>query len=237
MQLFYNPDINLNTTAFSFDKNESRHIIRVLRKKDKDLLFITNGMEVLFKAEIVIASDKKCVVQIISKEIQPKEWNYKLHIAIAPTKINDRFEWFLEKATEIGIDEITPLICDNSERKMIKIDRYRKVIISAMKQSLKFRLPILNDPIKFSDFIKKDFSGSRLIAHCEQTNKQTLKPTSFSHNNITVLIGPEGDFSTKEINTALQHKFIPLSLGNSRLRTETAGIVVCSSISVLKDIN
>ncbi len=235
MQLFYNPEINLNTTAFSFDKNESRHIIKVLRKKEKDLLFITNGKDDLFKAEIVIASDKKCVVQIISKEIQPKEWNYKLHIAIAPTKMNDRFEWFLEKATEIGIDEITPLICDNSERKMIKLDRYKKVIISAMKQSLKFRLPTLNDPIKFSDFIKKDFHGSKLIAHCEQTNKQTLKPDSFSHNDITVLIGPEGDFSTKEINTALQHKFIPLSLGNSRLRTETAGIVVCSSISVLKD--
>ena len=237
MQLFYNPDINLNTTAFSFDKNESRHIIKVLRKKEKDHLFITNGKDYLFKAEIMSVSDKKCVVQIISKEIQPKEWNYKLHIAIAPTKMNDRYEWFLEKATEIGIDEITPLICDNSERKMIKMDRYKKVIISAMKQSLKFRLPTLNDPIKFSDFIIKDFPGSRLIAHCEQTNKQTLNPRSFSHNNITVLIGPEGDFSTKEINTALQHKFIPLSLGNSRLRTETAGIVVCSSISVLKDNN
>jgi len=237
MQLFYNPDINLDTTVFAFDKNESRHIIKVLRKKEKDHLLITNGQGYLFKAELISASDKKCIVQIISKESQPKGWKYKLHIAIAPTKMNDRYEWFLEKATEIGIDEITPLICDHSERKVIKTDRFKKVIISAMKQSLKFRLPILNDPIKFSDFILKDLKGSKLIAHCEETSKQTLNPEFITDKNITVLIGPEGDFSSKEISAALQHEFIPLSLGNSRLRTETAGVVVCNSISVLEGCN
>lgn len=237
MQLFYNPDIDLDTTVFSFDKNESRHIIKALRKKEKDLLLITNGHGYLFKAEIIGASDKKCVVQIISRENMPKEWKYNLHIAIAPTKMNDRYEWFLEKATEIGIDEITPLICDHSERKVIKTDRFKKVIISAMKQSLKFRLPILNDPVKFSDFILKDLKGSKLIAHCEERNKQTLNPGFPTDKDITVLIGPEGDFSTKEIIAALQHKFIPLSLGKSRLRTETAGIVVCNSISFLEDCN
>lgn len=235
MQLFYNPDINLSTNIFSFDKNESRHIIKVLRKKEKDQLHITNGKGLLFNSEIISANDKKCVIQIISAELQPKPWAYHLHIAIAPTKMNDRYEWFLEKATEIGIDEITPIICDNSERKTIKTDRFKKVIISAMKQSLKFQLPTLNDPIKFSEFIKKDFKGSRLIAHCNKTDRLTLNQESVSDNNITVLIGPEGDFSTKEINAALRHKFIPLSLGKSRLRTETAGIVVCNTISILKN--
>jgi 16S rRNA (uracil1498-N3)-methyltransferase len=237
MQLFHNPDINLSANIFSFDKNESRHIIKVLRKKEKDQLQITNGKGMLFNSEIIKANDKKCVIQIISAELQPKPWTYHLHIAIAPTKMNDRYEWFLEKSTEIGIDEITPIICDNSERKTIKIDRFKKVIVSAIKQSLKYQLPILNDPIKFSEFIKKDFKGSRLIAHCDKTDRQKLKQESVTHNNITVLIGPEGDFSTKEINAALQHKFIPLSLGKSRLRTETAGIVVCNAISILKDNN
>jgi len=182
MQLFYSPDIDKKTQNFTFNKEESRHIIRVLRKKEEDILFITNGKGFLIKAEINHANDKKCMVQILSFEKQPKTWNYHLHIAIAPTKMNDRFEWFLEKATEIGIDEITPIICDNSERKVLKTERMQKVLVSAMKQSLKFKL---------------------------------------------------GDFSTKEISLALQHQFIPLSLGSSRLRTETAGIVACSSISII----
>ena len=186
MQLFYNPDINLDTTIFSFDKNESRHITKVLRKKEKDQLFITNGKGYLFSAEVISDNEKKCVIKIISGELKPKPWRYYLHIAIAPTKMNDRYEWFLEKATEIGIDEITPIICDNSERKSIKIERFRKVMISAMKQSLKFQLPILNDPIKFSDFIKKDIPGTTLIAHCEESDKQTLKFGSLKNDTITV---------------------------------------------------
>ena len=235
MQLFYNSDITVSTSVFSFDKNESKHIIKVLRKKDNDHLFITNGQGYLFKAEIINANEKKCVVQIISNEIRSKQWNYKLHIAIAPTKLNDRFEWFLEKATEIGIDEITPLICENSERKVIKMERFKKVVISALKQSLRYQLPVLNNPVKFSEFIANDFNGVKLIAHCEKTDKHSLKMETGRNDEITVLIGPEGDFSSKEIDNALQHKFIPLSLGRSRLRTETAGIVVCSNISVLKN--
>ena len=237
MQLFYNPDITLDTTVFSFDKNESRHIIKVMRRKEKDPLFITNGKGYLFKAEITNGNEKKCVIKILSAELQLKPWKYYLHIAIAPTKMNDRYEWFLEKATEIGIDEITPLICDNSERKKVNKDRYQKVIISAMKQSLKFQLPVLNEPVKFADFIKKNLPGNKLIAHCDETDRQTLKLSSLKHDFITVIIGPEGDFSGKEISTALQHKFIPLSLGTSRLRTETAGIVVCNTVSVLKNNN
>ena len=235
MQLFYNPDINSSITEFIFDKIESKHIVRVLRKKEGDILFITNGKGFLFKVQIIIANDKKCLVQIISFEEKDKNWNYNLHIAIAPTKMNDRFEWFLEKSTEIGIDEITPIICDNSERKIIKLERMQKVLVSAVKQSLKYHLPKLNPPIKFSDLIKKDLKGIKLIAHCENSEKNTLKNHIKDKKNITVLIGPEGDFSLKEIEIALQHNFIPLSLGKSRLRTETAGIVVCNAVSIINE--
>jgi 16S rRNA (uracil1498-N3)-methyltransferase len=236
MQLFYNQDINSKTKDFLFDKEESKHIVRVLRKKEGDTLHITNGQGLLFFAKITNANDKKCAVVITSFEKKTKSWNYHLHIAIAPTKMNDRYEWFLEKATEIGVDEITPLICDNSERKIIKPERYEKVLISAMKQSLKFQIPKLNEAIKFSDFVSTSFEGIKFIAHCEETDKKTLQNQLQSTNKITILIGPEGDFSSKEIAKALQHKYIPLSLGESRLRTETAGIVVCNTVSVLKSM-
>lgn len=236
MQLFFNSNISPDTSLFHFDKNESRHIIKVLRKKERDMLNITNGQGVLFHAEIMEANEKKCVVNIISNELKKKERDYYLHVVIAPTKSNDRFEWFLEKSTEIGVDKITPLICDNSERKVINKDRFNKVIVSAMKQSLKFHLPKLNDPIKFSDFIDHNLVGGELIAHCEQTGKQELNLELLKSNRITIFIGPEGDFSSKEIKLALQHKFIPVSLGLSRLRTETAGVVVCNTVSVLKNM-
>ncbi len=236
MQLFYSPDINNETQNFTFTKEEGRHIVRVLRKKEEDLLYITNGKGFFFKVQIVNANDKKCLVKIISFEEREKNWNYHLHIAIAPTKMNDRFEWFLEKATEIGIDEITPIICDNSERKVLKTERMQKVLISAMKQSLKFNLPKLNKPVKFSKIVSSNFNGIKFIAHCEDPDqKNTLKNLIKPDQNILVLIGPEGDFSLIEITKALQHQFIPLSLGSSRLRTETAGIVACSSISVINE--
>ena len=236
MQLFYSPNIDKESQIYTFNKEESRHIIRVLRKKEGDFLHITNGKGFLINAEINHANDKKCMVSILSFEKQPKTWNYYLHIAIAPTKMNDRFEWFIEKATEIGIDEITPIICDNSERRILKTERVQKVLISAMKQSLKFNLPKLNKPVKFSEIINTSFEGNKFIAHCEDPNqKNTLKNLLKPDQNTLVLIGPEGDFSPKEISLSLQHKFIPLSLGSSRLRTETAGIVVCNTISVINE--
>lgn len=234
MQLFYNKDIDIISKEFTFNKEESRHIVRVLRKKEEDELLITNGKGKLFYATIKIANEKKCIVNITGVEEKDKTWNYFLHVAIAPTKRNDRFEWFLEKATEIGVDEITPLICDNSERKTVKTERMHKVIISAMKQSLKFHLPKLNNPISFSEIVEKPTKDAiKLIAHCENTTKEQLKHLIKSKKNILILIGPEGDFSTREINKALQHKFIPLSLGESRLRTETAGLVACNTISII----
>ncbi|WP_397447231.1 16S rRNA (uracil(1498)-N(3))-methyltransferase [Polaribacter sp. R77954] len=234
MQLFYNSDIDINTTQITFDKTESRHIVRVLRKTEDDILKITNGKGFLFDAKITIASDKKCIADIIYSEEKPKPWNYHLHIAIAPTKNNDRMEWFLEKATEIGIDEITPIICQNSERRVVKTERFEKIIQSAMKQSLKFTLPKLNTPIKFNEFINQEFEGKVCIAHCEDgEHKNLLKEIVNPSEQTTILIGPEGDFSLDEIKKALDKKYIPISLGESRLRTETAGLVAVHSVSFI----
>ena len=229
MQLFYNPTINETTESFSFDKEESKHIIKVLRKKDTDILFVTNGLGLLFKTEITLASDNKCTVQILAVEkIEPSK--FQLHLAVAPTKMNDRYEWFLEKATEIGIHKITPIICDRSERKVVNKERFEKILLTAMKQSNVLFLPKLNDAITFKEFIKRKNEGLQLIAHCEETDKKSLKSILKSGENITMLIGPEGDFSEKEIALALENNFIPVSLGNTRLRTETAAIVACHSV-------
>lgn len=229
MQLFYNASINESTETFSFDKEESKHIIKVLRKKDGDILFVTNGLGFLFKTEIVLASDSKCTVQMVSFDKAPTP-NFKLHLAVAPTKMNDRYEWFLEKATEIGIHEITPIICDRSERKVINKERFEKILLSAMKQSNELFLPKLNPAISFKDFVKQKNKGLQLIAHCEETDKKTLKSILQSNTDVTVLIGPEGDFSEKEITLALDQNYVPVSLGNTRLRTETAAVVACHSV-------
>ena len=235
MQLFYNPLISETEKSFVFDKEESKHIIKVLRKKESDILFVTNGLGSLFKTEIALASDSKCTVTILSLEKQEPS-KYHLHLAVAPTKMNERYEWFLEKATEIGIQEITPIICEHSERKIIKTDRFQKIIESAVKQSLHFYIPKLNEPISFRDFLKKEFNGQKFIAHCEETDKKTLKSQIKKENEILILIGPEGDFSVKEIQMALDNKFIPVSLGSTRLRTETAAIVACHSVNFLNDL-
>ena len=233
MQLFYNTNITENTQEFIFDKVESRHIIRVLRKQVGDPLHITNGNGLLCIAKIIIANDKKCLVNIISTVKKPKPWNYHLHIAIAPTKNIDRFEWFLEKATEIGIDEITPLLCHHSERKVIKMERLEKIMEAAMKQSLKFRLPKLNPLTKFSDFVQQKLDGKLCIAHCVSTKRHTLKSFLQAQENSIILIGPEGDFSTSEIELALQCSYNPITFGESRLRTETAGVVATQIVSFI----
>ncbi|MCI4443768.1 MAG: 16S rRNA (uracil(1498)-N(3))-methyltransferase [Lentimicrobium sp.] len=229
MQLFYNPTIDETTESFSFDKEESKHIIKVLRKKDTDILFVTNGDGLLFETEITLASDNKCTVKILSVE-KAKPSKFQLHLAVAPTKMNDRYEWFLEKATEIGIHEITPIICDRSERKVVNTERFDKIILTAMKQSNVLFLPKLNNAITFKEFLKRKNEGLQLIAHCEETDKKSLKSVLKPNENVTLLIGPEGDFSEKEIALALEKNYVPVSLGNTRLRTETAAIVACHSV-------
>lgn len=233
MQLFYNTSISKNDTSFTFDKIESRHIIKVLRKKEGDLIKITNGNGLLFLATITLASDKHCTVKILDIEFKEKIRKYNIHIAIAPTKNNDRMEWFLEKCTEIGIDEITPLLCEHSERKVIKPERFEKIILTAAKQSLQFHLPKLNPFTKFSKFIKQEQVGLKCIAHCEKSAKEAFQETVVKNKEITILIGPEGDFSLNEIEQALQHSYIAVSLGQSRLRTETAGIVACHTAALM----
>jgi 16S rRNA (uracil1498-N3)-methyltransferase len=234
MQLFYNPDITSGTTAFTFDKEESRHIVKVLRKKEGDAIHITNGAGLLFTSEIHFGSDRKCEVKITNEQFfEPAQ--YRLHLAVAPTKMNERYEWFLEKATEIGIHEITPLICDHSERTVFKADRFEKLLQSAMKQSLQFYLPKLNAPVPFAAFVSAAREGEMMIAHCEETEKTLLKNALKPKTPVTILIGPEGDFSAKEIKLALDKKYIPVSLGNTRLRTETAAIVAAHSVAFVNE--
>jgi 16S rRNA (uracil1498-N3)-methyltransferase len=234
MQLFYNPNIDEKTENFSFDKEESKHIIKVLRKKDTDILYVTNGLGLLFKTEITLASDNKCTVQILGVE-KTEPSKFQLHLAVAPTKMNDRYEWFLEKATEIGIHEITPIICDRSERKVVNRERFEKILLTAMKQSNVLFLPKLNEAITFKEFIKHKNKGLQLIAHCEESDKKSLKSVVKPNENVTLLIGPEGDFSEKEIALAIENNYDPVSLGNTRLRTETAAIVACHSVVFINE--
>lgn len=234
MQLFYTPEISSGNTTFSFDKEESRHIVKVLRKKEGDTIQITNGKGYIFTSEISFANEKKCEVKIISEVEQPA-LPYRLHLAVAPTKMNDRYEWFLEKATEIGITEITPLICEHSERTVFKADRFEKILQSAMKQSLQYHLPILHEPVAYTAFINQQRSGQLFIAHCEETDKKLLKNELQPMQEITILIGPEGDFSTKEIELALSKNYVPVSLGNTRLRTETAAVVAAHSVAFVNE--
>lgn len=231
MQLFYSPEIASKDTSFVFNKDESRHIHKVLRKKIDDTLFITNGKGFLFTGKITVANDKSCHVTIIEESFFPPK-PYKLHIAIAPTKMNDRMEWFLEKATEIGVDEITPILCHNSERKVIKEERFQKIIQSAMKQSLQYYLPKLHKLTKFSDFVSNLENTDVFIAHCEPDHKVLFKEAITQKQDLVILIGPEGDFSTEEIALAINQNITPVSLGDTRLRTETAGIVAAHTVAL-----
>ena len=236
MQLFYNEFITETSKEIKFDKEESRHIFKVLRKQEGSILNLTNGKGLFFKVTLIHSNLKNCMATVL--EVKKQEpLTYSLHLAVAPTKLNDRYEWFLEKATEIGVTEITPIICEHSERKIIKIERFDKKIQSAMKQSLSAFLPKINKAISFDDFLKlqKDNLHQKLIAHCEESKKQSLKSVLKPNNNTILLIGPEGDFSPNEINESIKTGFIPVTLGTSRLRTETAAIVACHSVAFINE--
>ena len=234
MQLFYTPDLDKNAAQFTFPEDESKHIVKVLRKKQNDILHITNGRGLLFEARITGANPKKCSVQIISetKKYKKRHW---FHLVVAPTKSNDRFEWFLEKATEIGVSEITPIICERSERKIVKYERLQKVVQAAMKQSLRSYLPKLNDAITLKEFLAQERTGLQFIAHCAEYGRVDLKRRIAPDHDITVLIGPEGDFSDTEVLAAKKRGFVAVSLGEARLRTETAAIVACTTVHIIND--
>ena len=233
MHLFYTPD--LKEKIHTLDEIESKHCIKVLRLNVDDLVQLIDGKGGFYTAKIIDANHRKCSVEIISEQQGVGKRNHYLHIAIAPTKNNDRFEWFLEKVTEIGIDEITPIICEHSERKVIKEDRLEKIIVSAVKQSIKAYKPKLNKLTLYSDFITTNFKGDKFIAHCEENEKKPLKINYTKGNNAIILIGPEGDFSPQEISLARQNNFQEISLGESRLRTETAGVVACHTINLINE--
>ncbi|WP_019038822.1 16S rRNA (uracil(1498)-N(3))-methyltransferase [Psychroflexus tropicus] len=230
MQLFYDSDFDENTRLIKVSPEESRHISKVLRKQVGDYVYITNGKGVLASGTLKSNHPKKCEIEVEKIQVTLSNPSH-LHIAIAPTKANDRFEWFLEKATEIGIQEITPLLCEHSERKKIKWERYQKVLLSAMKQSLKTHLPKLNQLTSFKDFTSSEIKSSKLIAHCEDTPKEKLSQLVKQSN--TILIGPEGDFSRDEIKRANDKGFKAISLSESRLRTETAGLVACHTVNLI----
>jgi 16S rRNA (uracil1498-N3)-methyltransferase len=231
MNLFYAPDIAGN--SHTLNREESKHIIRVLRKGIGDQIHFTDGRGYFYNCVIDDASQNACRVKIEERQKGAVHRNYFLHIAIAPTKNINRLEWFLEKSTEIGIDQITPLLCTHSERTIVKPDRLAKVLVSAMKQSLKSTLPVLDQSTTFNKLINRPFDGEKFIAYIDKDATENLADIYSPGKNVLILIGPEGDFSPEEVEQAKQKGFLPVSLGPSRLRTETAGIVACHTINLL----
>jgi len=231
MHIFYTPNINSNTIILS--EEESKHCIKVLRLDAGSLLHLVDGIGGFYDAIIEEAHPKRTKLRIVKKLENFSKRNHYLHIAIAPTKNIERVEWFLEKATEIGIDEITPLICDRSERKEIKTDRLNKVITAAVKQSIKAFHPKLNEAVRFSDLVSKSTNTQKFIAHCIDGAKVSIKDQLITNGNYLVMIGPEGDFTLQEVEASVNNNFIPISLGDSRLRTETAALEACFEINFL----
>lgn len=229
MHVFYTPDIQ---TRAELPEEEAQHCVRVLRLSAGDPVILTDGKGNFYRAEISAATNKRCMLNILETIPQEPLWSGHLHIAMAPTKNMDRTEWFTEKATEIGFDELTFLNCRYSERKVIKTERISKILVSAIKQSLKARLPILNEMTDFNKFISQPFKGQKFIAHCYEGEKPLLKEVVRTGEDALVLIGPEGDFSEEEVRKAMENGFRPISLGRSRLRTETAALVACHILNL-----
>lgn len=231
--IFYCPNIRTNS---EMPDTESQHCARVLRMKEGDPLFITDGKGYFYRAQLLQANPKSCIVAIEEELPEAKGWDFNLHIAFAPTKKLDRMEWFVEKATEIGIDTFSPLNCRYSERKHINATRLEKIMVSAMKQSQKCRLPQFDEMVKFDEFIKQPFSGQKFIAHCYNSPKESLAQICQKNTDTLILIGPEGDFSEEEVAKGIEHGFTPISLGQSRLRTETAALVACHTVQLLNQL-
>jgi len=230
MHLFYNPHIQGDT--FELDEQESKHAIRVLRLGSGDRVILVDGIGGWYEALIVDDHPKHCKLRIEAHVPDYRPLPYTLHLAVAPTKNLDRFEWFLEKATEIGITDVTPLICMRSERKEVKLERLEKIIVSAMKQSLKAFKPVLHHPSGLESFLRISRKGTLGIAHCYPGERRGIDELELS-GNYTMLVGPEGDFTEEEVSGAIESGYVPFHLGDSRLRTETAAVVITSSISLL----
>jgi len=233
MQLFYTPDIDPSVKQYFLTEEESKHCTRVLRLEKGDQLQLIDGKGGLYQATILDPHPKRTLLNIASVTTGFNKRNHYLHIAIAPTKNIERIEWFLEKATEIGIDEISFVICQRSERKEVKVDRLNKIVTSAVKQSIKAYHPILNEAVSYSKLLAKSFSGQKFIAHCEKSDKTNLRNELAPGGNYLIMIGPEGDFTPAEIDDALHNDFKAITLGDSRLRTETAALEACFEVNFL----
>lgn len=229
MHVFYTPDI---ATSCEMPEEEAGHCLRVLRLGMGDEVMLTDGKGSFYRAVISAATNKRCQLKVVEELPQEKGWNGWLHVAMAPTKNMDRIEWFAEKATEIGFDELTFLNCRYSERKVIKTERVEKILVSAVKQSLKASKPVLNEMTDFNRFVSQDFKGQKFICHCYEGEKKLLKEALVPGEDVLILIGPEGDFSEEEVAKALSHGFQPVSLGKSRLRTETAALVAAHTLNL-----
>lgn len=229
--LFYQPEIS--NGIVNLDADESRHCVKVLRKKSGDIISITDGRGRFYNAHLIDTNPVRCLFDIQSVIDCPKK-NYTIHLAISPTKNTDRIEWMVEKCVEIGVDEITLLHCRKTERKVFKIGRIEKIAISAMKQSKRAWLPTINQLTPFQEFMKHvDSQASRYIAHVDHSNSTHLQSVAKRDGSYVVLIGPEGDFSTEELELAAQNNFVKVSLGNYRLRTETAGLMACQVLNLV----
>lgn len=236
MHLFYTPDINPSHPDYFLSEEESKHAVRVLRLAVGDAVTLIDGKGGLYEAEIRDAHPKRTILNIRSVTQEYGKRNHYLHIAVAPTKNIERTEWFLEKATEIGIDEVSFIICQRSERKEAKLDRLNKIVTSAVKQSLKAYHPVLNEPVSFTQFLKQPLNGEKYIAHCAEGEKFALKQSITPNSRYLIMIGPEGDFSPAEVDAAAQAGFKPITLGESRLRTETAALEACFEVNFLNRI-
>jgi 16S rRNA (uracil1498-N3)-methyltransferase len=235
MNVFYCPNITANEALLS--PEESTHCIRVLRLSKGENVLLIDGRGGLYEACITVPDPKQCKMEVLRPVDHGKNRNFSLHIAIAPTKQMDRFEWFTEKSVEIGIDTITPLLCQRSERRVLRTDRLHKLVLSTMKQAVVPKLPVINELTDLGSFLTahKNSRGCRFIAHCSETERISLKSAVIPGSDVIILIGPEGDFSPEEIKLATTGDFIPVTLGLNRLRTETAGVVACHTIHVLNE--
>ncbi len=233
MHIFYTPDIKSDN--YQLNEEESKHCIRVLRLKNGDKINLIDGLGGFYLAEITNDHPKRCELRILQTEKEYGKRNYHLSIAVAPTKNIERYEWFLEKSTEIGVDEFIPFISQQSERKVIKPERLNKIINAAVKQSIQAYRPKLSSLFKFKDLINIDFKGKKFIAHCFDTEKPFLKNILNKNDKVLILIGPEGDFTLEEVEQAKTKGFQEISLGNNRLRTETAGIVAVHTVSLINE--
>jgi len=231
MHIFYSR--TLDRGVFTLDESESIHLARVLRLRAGDEATIIDGSGTLYRCRVLKPDKKSARLEVISTEESYLRRDYYLHIAIAPMKSTDRYEWFLEKSVELGIDRITPIICERSERHTTKTERSRKVIISAMKQSLKAYLPVLGEATSFKNFIKENLQGERFIAYIDENQQVHLKEGYRGTGKVTILIGPEGDFSKEEFEAAQKVGFKPVTLGPERLRTETAALYACFAINFI----